>query len=517
MHQAVARFLGWSAALGLVAALVAAPQIARGWSEDDFARRPVVAYPIPTGRDEMIGALQSYTIRKGDTLLDIGRWFGVSAREISDANDHIDWWTPPAGKTIVLPTEHILPSGPRAGIVINVPELRLYYYYPPAVAHSRGRAKLTRAKLEGARSKHAHAKNHVLNASYSGARVVYTFPVGLGRYDWRTPVGKSFRVTAKEHDPPWIVPQDIYEEHLERDGYAEHMIPGGDPDNPEGHWRLDLNLPEYAIHGTNNPWGVGMEVSHGCIRLSPEAIDRLWHMVPVGTTGRIVYQPVKFGWHGGVLYVEVHEDLYGMYPGLWRYAVSEARRQNLLGYIDTLKLEKAIEEKTGVPTYVMPGPEPPIAPVPATVASSIPLPPPGSVASAPDADSGVDAGESGTAADTASDGARPDENVPAKSTARAAAASSASGAVVAPKAEHAVIPPTSIAPAHEAAAADSGRVARFGDVDADGADAQPGNGFGRAIGNAPDVNPPAPSAAKPPAEDETRGWVQVPSGALPIE
>lgn len=519
MHQARARSLGfgWVGAAGLAlisAALMVAPRLAHGWSEDDFARRPVVAYPIPAGRDDIIGALQSYTIRKGDTLLDVGRWFGVSAKEISDANNHLDWWTPPVGQTIVLPTEHILPSTAYSGIVINVPELRLYYYYPPGV-HPRRKGKVTRATFHAghARRGAAHARYRPASASYSGARVVYTFPVGLGRYDWRTPVGKTFRVTAKEHNPPWIVPNDIYEEHLERDGFAEHMIPGGDPDNPEGHWRLDLNLPEYAIHGTNNPWGVGMEVSHGCIRLAPEAIDRLWHMVPVGTTGRIVYEPVKFGWRGGALYVEVHEDLYGMYPGLWRYALSEARRRNLLGYIDTLKLEKAVEEKTGIPTYVMPGAEPATAPVPATTASSAPLPPPGSVAAAPDADS--DAG-SGTAADTdaTSNDTASDESAPA-----------AEHASAAPGEERAAVPaasgripiPTSIAPVAPVADAPSAAtrpaVARFG------ADAIAGSnsGFGSALGNAPEVNPPAPAAVKPPASDDTHGWVQVPSGALPIE
>ena len=79
----------------------------------DFANRPLYAYPLPAGRDDIIGSLTTYTIQKGDTLLDVGRWFGLSAKEISDANGHMDWWLPPAGREVILPTEHILPETSR--------------------------------------------------------------------------------------------------------------------------------------------------------------------------------------------------------------------------------------------------------------------------------------------------------------------------------------------------------------------------------------------------------------------
>jgi L,D-transpeptidase ErfK/SrfK len=263
----------------------------------------------------------------------------LSAKEVSDANNHLDWWLPPAGKEIVLPTEHILPEGPRTGIVLNIPEMRLYYFYPsPAEVRHRGKLK-------------------AVSFSRRTASVVYTFPVGLGRFDWKTPVG-AWRVVAKTHDPTWNVPNDIYQEHLERDGVADHMIPGGDPDNPLGHYRLSLSLPEYAIHGTNVPWGVGMNISHGCVRLYPEDIERLYARVPVGTPGSFVYQPIKFGWRGSSLYVEVHDDLYAKYPGLWNHAMHEVNRLGLEDQVDMGKLEKAVELRSGIPTYVMPGPDP---------------------------------------------------------------------------------------------------------------------------------------------------------------
>jgi len=330
----------WVVAVAVVLLAFAAPSFAHTWKEADFANRPLYAYPLPTGRDDIVGSLTTYKVQPGDTLLDVGRWFGLSAKEISDANGHLDWWSPPTGKEIVLPSEHILPEGPRSGIVLNIPEMRLYYYYPSPSVAPRRKGKITAAAF-------AHPR----------AQVVYTFPVGLGRFDWKTPVG-NWTIVAKTKDPTWVVPEDIYEEHLERDGEADHLIEGGDPDNPLGRYRLSLSLPEYALHGTNVPWGVGMNISHGCVRLYPEDIERLFLKTKVGTPGRFVYQPVKFGWRGDSLYVEVHDDLYAKFPGLWNHAVREVRRLGLEDDVDMEKLEKAVAAKSGIPTYVMSGPEP---------------------------------------------------------------------------------------------------------------------------------------------------------------
>jgi L,D-transpeptidase ErfK/SrfK len=324
--------VGWVAVVILMLAAYAAPVLAHAWTETEFANRPLYAYPLPSGRDDIIGTLTTYRIEKGDTLLDVGRWFGLSAKEISDANGHMDWWLPPPGRVVILPTAHILPAGSRAGIILNVPEMRIYYYFP-SPAYTR------------------HRKGKLIATAFHGARVVYTFPVGLGRFDWKTPLG-VWRVTAKVKDPTWVLPEDIYQEHLERDGEADHVVPGGDPDNPLGHYKLDLSIPEYGLHGTNVPWGIGMTVSHGCVRLFPEDIERLYSKTPVGTPGEFVYQPVKFGWRGDALYAEVHDDLYGKYPGLWRLATQEVQQQNLAGKVDLTKLEKAVELRAGIPTYV---------------------------------------------------------------------------------------------------------------------------------------------------------------------
>jgi L,D-transpeptidase ErfK/SrfK len=484
---------GCVAAIALAAVvLLAAPRLAHSWSENDFENRPLVAYPIPTGRNDLIGSLQTYTIRKGDTLLDVARWYGLSPTEVSNANHHMDWWSPPVGKLIVIPTEHILPAAPHLGIVMNIPEMRLYYYYPTPVGRRRrhGKARFAHTAYAGAR----HPKAHVGGGIHP--TVIYTFPVGLGRYDWRTPTG-TWTIRDKTHNPTWVVPEDIYQEHLERDGEAEHVISGDDPDNPLGHYRLALTLPMYALHGTNVPWGVGMEVSHGCVRLYPEDIDRLYHRTSVGTPGRFVYQPIKYGWRGGLLYVEVHEDLYGVYPGLWRQALKVAKSQGLLPDIDMLKLERAVEEKTGVPTYVMPGPTPPIAMPPTTeTASSVPLPPPGSAASAPDADtSGGSATETDTDTDSDSD----------NSTGSAGTTAAAPAAIPPPPLVNAI----RSAPA-PAAADDAEGDSNASDTGYESTSPNDGDSGDNGGGN-------AASGAAAPSSGETSQWHRLPAGALPIE
>jgi lipoprotein-anchoring transpeptidase ErfK/SrfK len=224
-------FLGLSLVICLALAIVAIPRPVRAWNEDQFERRPLFAYPLPRGRDNIVGDLVTYRIQKGDTLLDVGRWFGLSSAEISNANNHLDWWAPPAGTKIILPDEHILPDAPRTGIVLNIPEMRLYYY--PLLRDSPNRkGKITPAAFK---AENLSPEN---GTGRTGAQVVYTFPVGLGRFDWKTPIG-NWRVRGKTKEPTWVVPEDIYEEHLERDGEAEHVVPGGGPDNPLGHYWIE--------------------------------------------------------------------------------------------------------------------------------------------------------------------------------------------------------------------------------------------------------------------------------------
>lgn len=312
------------ASLLAVLAWAAAPRADENvWEEGRFWRKPVAAYPFtPPGQgstETVVGAVRAYRIKRGDTLLDVARYYDLGYNEILDANPRIDPWVPPVGATILLPTQWVLPCCRYRGLIVNIPEMRLFYFHSP-----RG------------------DRHHM---------VVTTFPVGLGREDWRTPRGR-FRVRGKTVNPTWVIPESIRREHIRERGDTRKFIPGGDPENPLGHYRLELTLPLYAIHGTNIPWGVGRQVSHGCIRLYPEDIARLFPMVPIGTPGEFIYQPVKAGMRNGRVYVEVHRDIYGYVPALWQQAVSVIERNGWRDLVDDERLLAALERPDGVPVDV---------------------------------------------------------------------------------------------------------------------------------------------------------------------
>lgn len=232
-------------------------------------------YTIGThGKAQVIGHIAFTRSAYEETLLDIARKQGLGYDEIVKANPTISRWVPGESTRILLPKKHVLPDAPHEGIVLNVSELRLYYFP---------------AKRE------------------SGERIVKTYPVSTGRIDWKTPLGTT-RIIRKDKNPPWYPPESIKEEHRESGTPLPDIVPGG-PDNPLGSFALRLGLPTYLIHGTNDPRGIGMRVTHGCVRMYPEDIEYLYNVVPVGTAVHIVDQPIKVGWRGNDLYLEVHGAL----------------------------------------------------------------------------------------------------------------------------------------------------------------------------------------------------------------
>ena len=231
-------------------------------------------FPLPAPGEDVIGQVKVVRARYEDTLPDIARANHVGYEEILRANPKVDPWLPGQGTRVIVPMQHILPDAPRQGLVLNLPEMRLYYYPPPR----RGQA-----------------------------AVVVTFPVSIGRMDWSTPLGLT-RVVAKLANPAWYPPASIRAERAARGMELPREIPPG-PDNPLGQYALQLAVPGYLIHGTDRPYGIGMRVTHGCIRLYPEDIERLFNEVPVGTPVRIVNQPYKAGWLRGVLYFEANPPL----------------------------------------------------------------------------------------------------------------------------------------------------------------------------------------------------------------
>lgn len=230
--------------------------------------------PLPPDDVDLIGQVRVIEALHEDTLLDIARRSHLGHDEIVIANPAVDRWLPGEGTQVVLPTRYVLPAAERTGLVLNVPEMRIYFFPP--------------------------AKNNE-------PRVVRTYPVSVGRMDWSTPLGKA-TVASKQKDPAWRPPKSIREEAAARGEILPEIVPPG-PNNPLGQYALRLSVPGYLIHGTDKPWGIGMRVTHGCLRLYPEDSEAIYHDVPVGTQVQIVNQPVKVGWATGTLYMEVHPPL----------------------------------------------------------------------------------------------------------------------------------------------------------------------------------------------------------------
>lgn len=224
--------------------------------------------PMPEVGNDLAGQLQTHIARYEDTFADLGTARDLGYLELIAANPSVDAWLPGEGTEILLPTRYILPQGPRNGMVINLPEYRMYYY--------------------------------------AGASL-HTYPLGIGREGWESPVANT-KVTAKTPNPAWYPPKSIRQEHAAEGDYLPTVVPAG-PDNPLGPYKFTLGLPGYLIHGSNKKFGIGMRVSHGCFRMLNHNVLELAKMAPVGTAVRIINEPYKFGVSHGKLYLEAHAPL----------------------------------------------------------------------------------------------------------------------------------------------------------------------------------------------------------------
>jgi L,D-transpeptidase ErfK/SrfK len=276
---------------------------------------------------QVVGDLRAVEARREDTLTDIARLNGLGYEEIVWANRDVDVWLPGEGTPVTLPKRFVLPGGLRSGVVVNIAEYRLYYFY------ERG-----------------------------GVAQVSTFPISIGRMDWATPLG-TWKVTSKQTDPAWYPPESIRQEHLaDGRGFLPKVVPPG-PDNPLGRHAMRLSASGYLIHGTNRPVGVGMQVTHGCIRMYPEDIEWLYPQIPVGTPVVIMNQPYKFGWSGNDVYLEVHPPLEDDRATRDREMTALTEQYVLLtrerpARIDWTAVEEAYRRRDGIPVRVGEGLEP---------------------------------------------------------------------------------------------------------------------------------------------------------------
>jgi L,D-transpeptidase ErfK/SrfK len=279
-------------------------------------------FPLQSNQD-LVGSPSETRAAHEDTLSDIARIHHLGFDEIVAANPGVDAWIPGEGRMVKLPTERILPNAPRNAIVVNLPEGRLYYFRKDDKKHP----------------------------------IVETYPISVGQMDWNTPLGVT-QIVAKQKKPIWYPPKSVRDKHLADGDVLPPFIPPG-PDNPLGDYALRLGIPggSYLIHGTNKPIGVGMQVTHGCIRLYPEDIETLFGEVPVGMAVRIVNQRVKTGWNNGVLYLEVHPPLEGSdlkvendLTALTRAVVAATSRRQVIVDWDTA--ERLFREARGEPQRI---------------------------------------------------------------------------------------------------------------------------------------------------------------------
>ncbi|EPV8452636.1 L,D-transpeptidase LdtE [Klebsiella michiganensis] len=280
-----------------------------------------VDYPLPPANSRLIGENQFWTVQEGDRNLQaIARRFDTAAMLILEANDTIAPVQPKPGTQVLIPSQMLLPDVPREGIVVNLAELRLYYFPP-------------------------------------GVNQVQVYPLGIGQQGLETPE-MTTRIGQKIPNPTWTPTAGIRARSLEKGIKLPPVVPAG-PNNPLGRYalRLAYGNGEYLIHGTSAPDSVGLRVSSGCMRMNAADIQSLFNQVKSGTPVRIINQPVKFAVEpDGKRYIEVHRPL----------TPDEASNAQTMAYtlpaefhqfsgdkaVDEAQLKRALTRRAGYPVVV---------------------------------------------------------------------------------------------------------------------------------------------------------------------
>ena len=278
-----------------------------------FPVSPQPVVPLPplvssTRVPSVAGELQTYTVAPGDALYELARRQGLAYLAVARANGIADPNVVRVGRTLILPTRYILPAFLEKGVVVNIPEYRLYLF--------------------------------------RGGTVRAVYPAAVGLPTWQTPIG-SFTVTCRVQNPAWYMPPDL----ARRENVKREVVAPG-PDNPLGDFWIGTSLKHTGLHSTNCPMTVGRALSHGCLRLYPEHAKALFWEVTVGEAGEIVYEPVKVAVDGDDLLVEIHPDVYGLVPDLAHAAEERFRALGVWDKVDFKRLLQAVAEARGIPVTV---------------------------------------------------------------------------------------------------------------------------------------------------------------------
>lgn len=268
----------------------------------------------------VVGTIAAVNTHENDTLSDIARHFGLGYNDVSKANPTVTPWTPKPDSRVLLPLQFILPDTPHKGIILNLANMRLFYY-----------------------PKQQPDK-------------VFTYPVGIGREGWNTPMGLT-SIVAKKANPTWVVPESIHLEHAEKGDSLPSVVAAG-PDNPLGLFAMRLGFPRYLMHGTNKPYGIGMQVSHGCVQLYPEDIEVLFKKASVGMPVRIIHQPYLTAWDQNMLYLEANEPLQKWAPDKSRLKKQLLKQLHKISTkknvaIDWEKVDRIIQRADGISVPIL--------------------------------------------------------------------------------------------------------------------------------------------------------------------
>jgi len=277
-----------------------------------FLNASALTYELPKKGNDIVGQVQIIKVGRSNRV-DIAQRYDMGFYELVEANPGININRLRSSQQIVIPSRFILPSAPHAGMVINLAEMRMYFYP-------------------------------------KGTGEVITLPVGIGREGWATPLGKT-KIIAKARDPYWRPTQAVREDFLKRYGYPLPELMGPGPENPLGQYAIRLAWPSYLIHGTNSPDGVGQRVSAGCIRMFNEDVGSIFDYLHNGTQVNVVYQPYKAAWDGKTLYLEAHIPIVQRptvnYRDVIRQAEKEYAGKNV--NINWQKAKQVVELSLGVP------------------------------------------------------------------------------------------------------------------------------------------------------------------------
>lgn len=284
-----------------------------------------VSYPLPPEGSRLVGNPLTITVPDKNTqpLEAFAAQYGQGLSNMLEANPDVDVFLPKSGSTLIVPQQIILPATVRQGIVVNVAEMRLYYYP-------------------------------------NGSNTVEIFPIGIGQAGRETPRNWVTRVERKQEAPSWTPTANTRREYASRGESLPAFVPAG-PDNPMGLYAIYIGKL-YAIHGTNANFGIGLRVSQGCIRLRNDDIEHLFQNVPVGTRVQIIDQPVKTTTEpDGSRWIEVHEPLsrnraeYESDRKVPLPITSVMRSFMSAEGVDTNRVSEALERRSGMPVNISHG------------------------------------------------------------------------------------------------------------------------------------------------------------------